>query len=399
MGYLMLSSVIGIVIGDLTWLEGLRLLGPRRVIVMDSLKPFLAAVFGWALLDEELKLGALGGIILTVIGILLVSLESEPTLEQEDAVVEESMMEPACKEQQETDKQKENRNDGSSKLTNTPNLIDSSTLSLATGSFSHSASIFSPVLVDEKETINEEHAGASTSIIQHSDIKADEAAGNSKLITPRTNSSKRATSLRETQKGFVMAILNVVLDTYGSVLTKEYGSKFSSWEINLVRFGFAGVVMMSFSVLLQVRDLIQQYRRDNSYRKGNKTTTADTPTVVRDEEYQGRDSDTASAILTNTEDDLWYKLPFASMTRSGWFHVCLGVLFVTFVTPALSNYALFEIALALALTLGSVGPLYALPLTYIMQKDQNKRPTPRACLGAALAVGGIVVLAFLGNME
>ena len=75
-----------------------------------------------------------------------------------------------------------------------------------------------------------------------------------------------------------------------------------------------------------------------------------------------------------------------------------GVLFVTFFTPALSNYALFQIALALALTLGSVGPLYALPLTYIMQHGQ-RRPSFRAFLGSALSVAGIVVLAFFGSPE
>ena len=79
-------------------------------------------------------------------------------------------------------------------------------------------------------------------------------------------------------------------------------------------------------------------------------------------------------------------------------HVSVGVLFVTFLTPALSNYALFQIALALALTLGSIGPLYALPLTHILQ-SQEKRPTLVAFVGALLAVAGIVVLAFWGTLE
>ncbi|KAL3916108.1 MAG: hypothetical protein SGARI_008030 [Bacillariaceae sp.] len=88
------------------------------------------------------------------------------------------------------------------------------------------------------------------------------------------------------------------------------------------------------------------------------------------------------------------------MTKSAWIHVCIGVLLVTFFTPALSNYALFQIALALALTLGSVGPLYALPLTYLMQrKEHPKLPSWKACLGAVLAVAGIVVLAVWGTIE
>ena len=89
------------------------------------------------------------------------------------------------------------------------------------------------------------------------------------------------------------------------------------------------------------------------------------------------------------------------MSKSAWAYVSLGVLFVTFFTPALSNYALFQITLALALTLGSVSPLYALPLTYIMQKKDDtkkKRPPPslKAYIGSILAIGGIIILAFFG---
>lgn len=76
--------------------------------------------------------------------------------------------------------------------------------------------------------------------------------------------------------------------------------------------------------------------------------------------------------------------------------MCLRLLLLTTTTPALSNYALFQIALALALTLGSVGPLYALPLTWLLQHD---RPTVRACVGGVLAVAGIVVLSLLGKQQ
>ena len=43
-GFLMLSSTIGILIGDWTWLEALQLIGARPVVLMDSIKPFLAAL-------------------------------------------------------------------------------------------------------------------------------------------------------------------------------------------------------------------------------------------------------------------------------------------------------------------------------------------------------------------
>jgi hypothetical protein len=39
--------------------------------------------------------------------------------------------------------------------------------------------------------------------------------------------------------------------------------------------------------------------------------------------------------------------------------------------------------------------LYSLPLTFLLQKET---PTVRACLGAILAVSGIMVLAFRGTL-
>ena len=49
----------------------------------------------------------------------------------------------------------------------------------------------------------------------------------------------------------------------------------------------------------------------------------------------------------------WYELP--PLTRMGWLHINGGVALVTFLCPALSNYALFRLALGLAVSLGSVG--------------------------------------------
>ena len=179
-----------------------------------------------------------------------------------------------------------------------------------------------------------------------------------------------------------MAILNVVLDTYGSVLTKDYGKEFTTWEINLIRFGFAGIIMLICSITLTMRDrLFEKKKTETETGTGNNDNNEDT-------------------ISESTLK--WYQLPtsFTIMSKSAWLYVSLGVLFVTFFTPALSNYALFQITLALALTLGSVSPLYALPLTYIMQKkdEVKKRPPPslKAYIGSLLAIGGIIILAFFG---
>jgi drug/metabolite transporter (DMT)-like permease len=38
---LVLSGVLGITIGDVVWLHALKLLGARRLILVDSVKPFV----------------------------------------------------------------------------------------------------------------------------------------------------------------------------------------------------------------------------------------------------------------------------------------------------------------------------------------------------------------------
>ena len=80
-GFLMLSSTIGILIGDWTWLEALQLIGARPVVLMDSIKPFLAALLGWVILGESLQWPAFVGMALTVGGVVWVSLERESSTE------------------------------------------------------------------------------------------------------------------------------------------------------------------------------------------------------------------------------------------------------------------------------------------------------------------------------
>jgi len=173
-GFLMLSSMIGIIIGDLLWLQGLQLLGARRVILMDSIKPFLAAFFGWAILDEYLRLPALGGIFLTVAGVLLVSLES--TQKDTDETEVDSIDEIPR---------------GSTELTS--NVLSSQTTSETT-----------------------------VGIAGNRELTIQPAATDVVIENPVSNEKKLRTP-KEIRFGYVCSILNVVLDTYGAVLIKDYG--------------------------------------------------------------------------------------------------------------------------------------------------------------------------------
>jgi drug/metabolite transporter (DMT)-like permease len=300
-GFLFLSSAIGIIIGDWMWLQALQLLGSKRVILIDSLKPFLAALFGWLLLDEQLRPEAFGGIALTVAGIVIVSFDQDAT---------STTVEPGEKTAQ---------NESVDHVVASGMVVNDDPNS------------FTPVENGTKAGID-------------ADVKA-KAAGLQSLLL-----------------GFGLAFLNVVLDTYGSVLTKQYGARLTVWEINLLRFGFAAIIMQLVSALITLYD----------FAVGKE--------LPSDEDIQ--------------KPSRWYSLPLQEMNRIDWLKVSGGVTLVTFAAPALSNYALFQIALALALTLGSVGPLYQIPLSYFIQKHI---PTRRSIFGALCAVAGVAILAFRGE--
>jgi drug/metabolite transporter (DMT)-like permease len=298
-GFLFLSSAIGIIIGDWMWLQALQLLGAKRVILIDSLKPFLAALFGWLLLEEQLRPEAFGGIALTVAGIVIVSFEQEAT----STSVEET-----------------------GEITTKDDVTDL----VVSGDTAHKNPTSLPA--DEHDKNQAE-----------SDVKAK-------------------AELQSLLLGFGLAFMNVVLDTYGSVLTKQYGARLTVWEINLLRFGFAAVFMQLVSALLTLYGCATR-------------------------KHSASDADIE-------KPSRWYSLPLPEMNRIDWLKVSGGVALVTFATPALSSYALFQIALALALTVGSVGPLYQLPLSYLIQK---RSPSRRSIFGALCAVAGVAILAFRGD--
>jgi len=145
--------------------------------------------------------------------------------------------------------------------------------------------------------------------------------------------------------GYACALLNVVLDVYASVLTKKHASRLSTWDINLVRFGFGGGTMLVLAAL-------------------------------------GRATGALPAAPAH-----------GPMSNGDYKAVAGGVVFVTFLCPAASTYALLHLDLAVAITLGSLGPLYALPVGRYLKREAEA-VSGRALVGAALAIGATVVLGF-----
>jgi drug/metabolite transporter (DMT)-like permease len=68
-GWLSLSSLIGLVIGDLCLFRSFVLIGPRLATLIMASVPVFTAAFGFVFLDEVLGLRELAGIGLTVAGI------------------------------------------------------------------------------------------------------------------------------------------------------------------------------------------------------------------------------------------------------------------------------------------------------------------------------------------
>lgn len=77
-GWLLLSGAIGIGLGDTAYFAALNHLGARRVLLLESLAPPMAALLAWGFLSERLSSLAWIGISLTVLGVAWVIAERVP---------------------------------------------------------------------------------------------------------------------------------------------------------------------------------------------------------------------------------------------------------------------------------------------------------------------------------
>jgi drug/metabolite transporter (DMT)-like permease len=75
---IVLSGVVGISLGDTAFLAAINFLGARRVLVMGTLAPPVAAILALIFLQERLNLSAWCGILLTVLGVAWVVTERTP---------------------------------------------------------------------------------------------------------------------------------------------------------------------------------------------------------------------------------------------------------------------------------------------------------------------------------
>ena len=469
---ILLSSFIGIIIGDNTWLMALKLIGAKKVIIIDSLKPFCAAVLGYFFLGEEIDAFICLGMVITTIGVVMTALE------------------------QERDEDK-----GKSNCTDSKESTQSHT-----------------TMHDTIDSAGAGHLPLETMIGEKIICEVKPAQDASKVDGSRKKNGNDGL-------GYAFAAINVILDAVGAVLVKTNGTDLNSFEINYLRFGFAAVFMALLAAAMNI--FIAFYRDCNSYWFGNapfsllvsvtrmvgleaksskdyngvsgvsmhdasflpqfnevnghtldqswRTTGSQSDLAVtneasaevreltkvrsqsqtdklyafkirRDFSYDERNDDDSdgdgdgetdgnsspvvvvsspanesgsttdsffsdarsqtlmparpsggnqvdiSPTVAGSEPrkiDPWYIFPsHERMTPGEWGKVVVGIGFVTFMCPAMSNYALFQIPLSLCLTLTSLGPVYSLPMVYIMNGEVSG---PRAVIGAVFAVIGVCI--------
>jgi len=341
-GYLVLSSTLGIIVGDVLWLEALRLLGAKHVIVIDSLKPFAAAILGRLGLDEILKAPAWGGMVLTVIGVGVVAWEEQRTTPMQE--------------------------NGS----NETNIAQTVEAKHRIGFSNDGEDIVHP---DTAVELSDENIGNTE---EHSSCNSKQ-----QLSTEATNIDSNIMERKQYRRGYLCAIVNVLADSLGSLLTKKHGVGMTTWSINLIRFGFAGVVMISISVIMRFR---QQNSKSNESIIEPKGEIECGDTAIQNETPK-------NAAANEQTPPQWFELP-STLTRMGWLQITAGVGLVTFLCPTLSNYALFQITLGLAVALGSIGPLYGL---FFDWPFKGRRPTLYGCVGVLLAIAGVVILCVWGS--
>ena len=337
--WLVLSAFIGIVLGDNLWLYSLRVLGARRVILIDIIKPFIALGMAKAALGEGVSVAVALGMCVTLGGVLTVSLEENreereaSTGARAEGDADRETFEPAVEDTEPND---------------------------------------APVRDDFQEV------PARTSPSPREAAPANPA----RTLKPPSSRSFVA--------GTVAAAANVALDTWGTVLTKQHGGGLNTWEINFVRFGSAAatLALAAAAKKLFTRKTVAFFRR--AAEETRRATTRERE--ARDASVCGVEPIRATRGTNDDEDTGDDSNIFPTLSNRSWGQILLGVAFTTFLAPGLGNYALFRVSsLAVFSTLMCVGPIYALPLG----KMVNDEPiTARAVIGSVVAILGTTPMFF-----
>lgn len=400
-GYLILSSTLGIIIGDVLWLQALLILGAKQVIVIDSLRPFCAAILGRVVLNETLGVAAWGGMVLTVGGVVIVAIEDGRSLTTKkktttttvsmvnvDSVVHTDERGVTLADANNKDnvkkeghlEEKESSTSSAIKSLNDDNRLD---VNVAIDTRTRTDGTAQTIVTDVNSTV------------YNNDDDENHTDNDSSENVERKNQCDR------TRIGYACAFINVFADSYGSLLQKRHGTGMTTWSINLIRFGFGGFILCVISALMRIRERWSiRRKRIVAAKSSKKSSIMSLGRVVRGDSSTEQQDSTTFVIIscqppsstTPLPPPRWYELP--TLTKKGWLQINAGVALVTFFSPALWNFALLRIALGLAVALGSVGPVYGLILDWPFK---GQIPTLIGLVGVLLTVVGVVILCIWGT--
>ena len=311
LGWLVLSSFLGIVVGDNLWLLALKMIGSRRVIVIDAFKPFCGAILGNLFLDEKFSVLFTMGMFVTSIGVLLVALEKT----------------------------------------------------------------------------NE--SGVQTNPIQQSPL---ESMGNNEHNVNCRQPIRTILSGSRLLQGYFFAAANVILDAFGNLLVKSFAAELTTFDINLVRFGSASTLLLTGYLALEImkrKNFLGKTQNEFISIPSDDEPSIDLPNVESGPIGINPLETSKNSEVAPEKQIIRYADETSKAKWTSLGYVSLGVLLVTFITPSLSQYALFQLNLGLLMTLTSLGPIYAVPAVYFMKGETISW---RACAGACIAVLGVCIM-------
>ena len=330
---MILSSVLGIVIADTWWLIALASLGARRMIAIDTIKPFLALGLGAALLGDKITFLAVAGVVVTTTGIFFVNYTK--------IMGGGDTREPKDKKWGSI----EHLQGVSSPLANSSVKVGPKLIAKGT-----SGKKFQEMVSSPRGTVPENSPGATIG-----DHEEAGDAGESSLSKdpPTTTSDSDATTEGRDFVAYMYAVGNVALDVYSAALTVQYHRDLSAADVSFIRFGFAGVAL-AFAVAVR-----EAYRSINP-------SPEPTPSESLEKGKGG----------------------IRAMNEMDWMGVAGGTIFVTVLGPLLNTWVMFKLPLGIAITLNSTTPLFSLPVAWWYDEVVDRI----AMAGAVLSTAGVVML-------
>jgi drug/metabolite transporter (DMT)-like permease len=217
---MIIASLLGIVIADTWWLLALDIIGARKMIAVDSIKPFLSIGFGAIVLDQRISILGAVGVVVTTAGIVLVNLE-RPNSEAEggDDSGDFFKMTKSGIFPQEGSKKAEQ-------------LLDARGIKLI------ASNLTTNELLSIKLETNATGAQSPNARLAHAIVSEAPTWASRPPVA-----SRRGCKWNSVAAGYSYALGNVVFDLYAATIVVKHHGKMSVADVSFIRFGFGAVVL------------------------------------------------------------------------------------------------------------------------------------------------------------